>query len=339
MKVVRIVGDLERSFKKWRSEEIELFEVNETGKTKIDIEHIRDNIRIEIKKKVSDWILKTNGHGPLKRKSDSDDDGSLHSKMKNCKVDDTNKMRLRSAFPRTARLAASEEMDIIVPVDMSKTFQKRRNFILSKNPSVLLVKEKYPDLFSCAGVQNELDRIFFAGKCKRFISNIEKFTPHILSIAKENDPLILTTMRKVKLYQIPMQKKYAQEVGAILFCSSISNETSSFLKLANNDFEISDFPYLECDATEDELFLNEHPFKVFVEGIRLCEAENLKEAILCLVASYFIFNIKYPVSSFCSLVMFEKLFLEASDTDEEEIELHAMQIIKWIKLKCHYMLN
>ncbi|GIX99515.1 hypothetical protein CEXT_7931 [Caerostris extrusa] len=167
--------------------------------------------------------------------------------MKNCKVDDTNKMRLRSAFPRTARIAASEEMDIIVP---------------------------------CAGVQNELDRIFFAGKCKRFISNIEKFTPHILSIAKENDPLILTTMRKVKLFQIPMQKKYAQEVGAILFCSSISNETSSFLKLANNHFETSDFPYLECDATKDELFLNEHPFKVFVEGIRLCEAENLKEAIL-----------------------------------------------------------
>lgn len=51
-----------------------------------------------------------------------------------------------------------------------------------------------------------------------------------------------------------------------------------------------------------------------VEGKHLCEASNFPEAILCLMASFFIFNINYPESCQCTLTVIEKVFLKANDT-------------------------
>lgn len=71
-----------------------------------------------------------------------------------------------------------------------------------------------------------------------------------------------------------------------------------------------------------------------VEGQRLCETSNLCEAVLCLVASFFIFNIDYPESCKCTLTVIEKVHLKANDTmvmddkTEQWIKLLTMREIK-----------
>ncbi|GFY48017.1 DUF5641 domain-containing protein [Trichonephila inaurata madagascariensis] len=235
---------------------------------------------------------------------------------------------------QSKRLAASEKVDLAKASDlMVKSFDKRRNFILIERPAVSFVKEKFPLLFSCTEVCKELDRIFYDGKCQEFISNIEKYAPHILSAARDDDPLLRTTQEKMKLYETSTQRKYAQEVGAILMVSSLMHEKRNYLKLLDHHYDISNFPYIETLSKLDEIFFDQHIYKVYAENLLLCEASDLKEALLCLIASYFIFNIKYPDTSFRTFVVFEKLFLEASDTDENEIDVSVTQIIRSIQLK------
>lgn len=68
-----------------------------------------------------------------------------------------------------------------------------------------------------------------------------------------------------------------------------------------------------------------------VEGHHLCETSNLCEAVLCLVASFFIFQISYPKSCCETLIAFEKLYLEV---DESEIDNDwTNKIIKFYKEK------
>ncbi|GFU33703.1 DUF5641 domain-containing protein [Nephila pilipes] len=235
---------------------------------------------------------------------------------------------------QSKKLAASDKIDSAVATDlMAKSFDKRRNFILVERPVVSFVKEKYPLLFNCTEVRNELDRIFYNGKCQEFISNIEKYAPHVLSMARDDDPLLETTKKKMELYPTNIQKKYAQEVGAILMISSLMHEDRIYLKLLDNTIPSSHFPYIESSAKLDDIFFDQHLFRVYAEGQYLCEASDLKEALLCLIASYFIFNIKYNDFSFGTLVVFEKLFLEANDTDENDIDIAVLQIIRSIQLK------
>ncbi|KAF8783096.1 uncharacterized protein LOC129963396 [Argiope bruennichi] len=235
---------------------------------------------------------------------------------------------------QSKKLAAADKIDAAIATDlMLKSFDERRNFILIKCPFAKFVKEKYPLLFSNAEVRNELDRIFYDGKCTEFIANIEKYSPHILSITRDDDPLLLTTQSKMKSFKTVAQKKYAQDVGALLMISSLVHEDRNYLKLIDNNVNPGDFPYIECDAKQNDLYFDQHIFRIYVENIMLCEASDFKEAILCLVASYFIFNIKYPDANFSTLVTFEKLFLEANDTDENEIDLALKQIIRSIQLK------
>ncbi|GFX62311.1 uncharacterized protein TNCV_407061 [Trichonephila clavipes] len=182
-------------------------------------------------------------------------------------------------------------------------------------------------------VRKELDRIFYTGKCQEFISNIEKHAPHILSAARDDDPLLKTTQKQIELLETSDQKKYAQEVGAILMISSLVHERGNYLKLLDHHYDDSDFPYINVLANLDEIFFDEHIYTVYAENLLLCEAKDLKEALLCLIASYFIFNIKYQDTSFRTFVVFEKLFLESSDTDETEIAISVIQIIRSIQLK------
>lgn len=71
-----------------------------------------------------------------------------------------------------------------------------------------------------------------------------------------------------------------------------------------------------------------------VEGKHLCEASNFPEAVLCLMASFFIFNIDYPESCKCTLTVIEKVHLKANDTmvmddkTEQWIKLLTMREIK-----------
>ncbi|GFY50878.1 hypothetical protein TNIN_256991, partial [Trichonephila inaurata madagascariensis] len=125
----------------------------------------------------------------------------------------------------------------------------------------------------------------------------------------------------------------AQEVGAILMISSLMHERRDYLKFLDQLYDESDFPYIKAFANLDDIFFDQHIYTVYVENNRLCEASDLKEALLCLIASYFIFNIKYQDTSFRALVVFEKLFLEDNDTDEDEIDMSVTQIIRSIQLK------
>ncbi|GFU42001.1 DUF5641 domain-containing protein [Trichonephila clavipes] len=128
---------------------------------------------------------------------------------------------------QSKKLAASEKVDLAKATDlMVKSFDKRRNFILIEKPAVSFVKEKFPLLFSCTEVCKELDRIFYTGKGLEFISNIEKYAPHILSAARDDDPLLRTTQEKMKLYETAIQKKSVQKVWTtcdsfLLICGSV----------------------------------------------------------------------------------------------------------------------
>lgn len=64
-----------------------------------------------------------------------------------------------------------------------------------------------------------------------------------------------------------------------------------------------------------------------VEGKHVCEASNFPEAVLCLMASFFIFNINYPESCKCTLTVIEKVHLKANDTVDVDDKTQ-----QWIKL-------
>lgn len=63
----------------------------------------------------------------------------------------------------------------------------------------------------------------------------------------------------------------------------------------------------------------------------MCEASNLCEAVLCLVASFFIFQIEYPKDCCNTLTAFEKLYLDVDVT--QEMNDWTCQIIKFYKEK------
>ncbi|CAL1287851.1 unnamed protein product [Larinioides sclopetarius] len=300
-------------------------------------------------------LLEDSYHPPLKRRREDD---SIRPVMKNRKVqvDAVNLIANKTSYTQTdsslekptlntsiatndiivqsKRLATADKIDTAIANDlMAKSFDKRRNFILIERPMASFVKEKYPLLFSNAEVKNEIDRIFYDGKCTEFFQNIEKYAPHILSIARDDDPLLLTIQQKIEAFQTTPQKKYAQEVGALLMLSSLMQEGREYLKLDDTDCNPGDFPHIMCKARMNDIYFDQHIYRVFVERIMLCEASDFKEAILCLIGSYFIFNIKYPDTNFNTLVTFEKLFLEANDTDETELDLAVRQIIRSIQLK------
>ncbi|KAG8200453.1 hypothetical protein JTE90_000535 [Oedothorax gibbosus] len=232
------------------------------------------------------------------------------------------------------RYAKKEKKDPAIIADlMEKSFQDRRIDIMKNKPMVQGVRESYPLLFNIAEVRNELDRILYIGKCEEFLANVEKYADIILHMTNDKDPLLKTITEKVKGAATIAQKKYAVEVGSILMLSNLIGETRSFLKLRDTSFDPGDHPYIEGDAKINEIFFDQYTFKVYTERVLLCEASDFKEAILALMASFFIFNISYPDSSFNTLVIMEKLYLEACDTEDTDIDDNVRQIIKQIQLK------
>ncbi|GBN44209.1 hypothetical protein AVEN_32713-1, partial [Araneus ventricosus] len=175
-------------------------------------------------------LLEDSYHPPLKRRKEDD---SVRPEMKNRKVqvDAANLIATKTAYTQTdelihykpslntsiaandiitqsKRLASEDKIDAAAANNlMSKSFDKRRNFILIERPFTSFVKEKYPLLFSNAEVKNEVDRIFYVGKYSEFLGNIEKYAPHILSIARDDDPLLLATRHKMDGFKTPAQKK------------------------------------------------------------------------------------------------------------------------------------
>ena len=88
------------------------------------------------------------------------------------------------------------------------------------------------------------------------------------------------------------------------------------------------YPYIDASLYSlNRIFFDDILFHIKVEGEELCEASNFPEAILCLMATFFIFNIDYPPRCRCTLTIIEKVFLEANDTMEMD-EITE----QWIKL-------
>ncbi|GIY99032.1 DUF5641 domain-containing protein [Caerostris extrusa] len=300
-----------------------------------------------------------NNHGSLKRKDNSGDVQPTAPEMKNRRIQVTasNLIVYKTTQTQTdelinyqssldssrtnndiivqsKKLASAEKIDVAKATDlMAKSFDKRRNYIIVERPAVSLVKERYPLLFSYREVLHELDRILYDGKSKEFLENIGKYAKYILSMADDKDPLLKTINDKKASYQTKVQKDYAEQVGAILMISSLAKESRSFLKLTDNVIDTAYYPYIECNARRNDIFFDQYLFKIYVEGVFLCEAPDFKEALLCLVASYFIFNISYPENAFGTFVFFEKLFLDANDTEDSQIDIYDKQIIAGIKLK------
>ena len=77
------------------------------------------------------------------------------------------------------------------------------------------------------------------------------------------------------------------------------------------------YPHIDVSTYSlAEIFSNEISYSVIVEGQHLCETSSFSEAILCLVASFFIFNIVYPTNCHQTLTAFEELYLDEKISTE-----------------------
>ncbi|XP_021003125.2 uncharacterized protein [Parasteatoda tepidariorum] len=240
----------------------------------------------------------------------------------------------KDLITESKRLARSEKKDAVkVRSLMDKTFEERRHFILLKNPILHLVKEKYPLLFSTDEVINELNRIFYDKKAEEFLSNIKKYSTTIINLVEENHPLAKTIKEANDKASTVSQKSYARQVGSLLAISNVVRERRTFLHTEDEPCEKNNYPRIEAPCEVSEIFEDVITYKIIVEGLILCEASNFPEAILCLLSSYFIFNISYPEQSFNTFVLMEKIFLDANDTDVNDVDEDTNQFIRYIKLK------
>ncbi|XP_054720082.1 uncharacterized protein LOC129229739 [Uloborus diversus] len=216
---------------------------------------------------------------------------------------------------------------------MQKTFSERQRYIYSKRPPAKMTREIYPLLFSLEEVKNELERIFNFGKCREFLKNVQKFSGCILENAR--DTALCKIARKIiQKSETEEQSKYALQVGALLCLPVALREEASFLRLKNQANICGEYPYIHAPTLdlEDVFLLQERAvFKIVVEGITLCTTALFPEAILCLMASFYIFNINYTPATYRTYVAMEKLFLEGNET--EEVDGFTSQLIKYFKLK------
>ncbi|XP_035222472.1 uncharacterized protein LOC118195292 isoform X2 [Stegodyphus dumicola] len=216
---------------------------------------------------------------------------------------------------------------------LAESYDNRRHFILHDLPLVQHVKEKYPLLFTFEEVKNELERICHHGVCDDFLKNIEKYAETVLHSVPSTDPLLMKTFRKLERCTTEIQKNYARNVGSILLLSNFAKEERKYIRLLDKDIDPGDFPHIDARTSKmSELFHDSVVFKIVVEGNLLCEAFTFGEAILCLVAAFYIFNISYPDENFNTYVLFEKLYLESNETID--IDDCLQQSLKFLKLKC-----
>lgn len=94
------------------------------------------------------------------------------------------------------------------------------------------------------------------------------------------------------------------------------------------------YPHIDAPCSLKEIFVDDVIFSVIVENRKLCEAPNFLEAILCLMASFFIFHIDYPKNYRQTLVVIEKLYLKSLCVEDTTvISEQASQMIKMLQLK------
>lgn len=94
------------------------------------------------------------------------------------------------------------------------------------------------------------------------------------------------------------------------------------------------YPHINASCHNlKELFFDNLLYQIVVEGHTLCEATDFLEAILCLVASFFIFNIDYPESCRRTLIAIEKLYLNANDT--KDLDDLTIQTVKLLQLEAN----
>lgn len=237
------------------------------------------------------------------------------------------------ALVKLKKLATENEKN---PAEIEKlmdaSFDDRRHFILLKAPLVAAVREKYPMLFSVNEIKRELDRLFYSGKSEDFMNNIDKYSTIILDECGRNSDIYNETAKTVKYVFTEEQRHYAKAVGSILGVPKLVKEPLNFIKTVDNPCKTDIYPYVDASHhTVQEIYFDDVIFKIIVEDQLLCEAKSFKEAILCFVASFFIFNIGYTESCKNSLIIFEKLYLCANET--LDFDTHTEQMIKLLKLK------
>lgn len=215
---------------------------------------------------------------------------------------------------------------------MEASFDGRRTFILLST-CVADVKQKYPLLFSADEVKNEIDRLFYNGKCREFLSNIDKYSTYVLEKCAENEEIFIRTMENEEKSKTAEQKKYVKAVGSILALPNLVHETLGFVNLPENPCQNDIYPYINGSANfMKDIFSYNHSFEVMVEDTVLCKASNFIEAILCFMASFYIFHLNYPINCQKTMIVFEKLYLCAFDTKDDDIDERTKELIKILKL-------
>lgn len=219
---------------------------------------------------------------------------------------------------------------------MDDTFNARRHFILMDAPLLRAVEDKFPLLFSVDEVKNELERLFYPGKCEEFFHNIQKYSSVIIDNCDPSNEIYARTIKSIERAKTKEQKRYAKAVGSILLLPTLMKEKLGFLNLQDNDCRNDIFPYIDASVhVLKEVFFDNLLFKVITEQRELCVASDFKEAVLCLMASFFIFNINYPETCDQTLILFEKLYLCANDTSDDLVVGDTQQMIKFLKLKAN----
>ncbi|XP_054721284.1 uncharacterized protein LOC129231061 [Uloborus diversus] len=215
---------------------------------------------------------------------------------------------------------------------MDKTYDDRRIYILSDNPRVEYVKEKYPHLFTTSQMRAELDRIFYPGKCEEFLQKISFYSRVIVD---NTDCYIMQGEVKDVVDKAPSEEEqnYAIEVGSILLLPPTVYDEMTFLRFEIPN-EQENYPYI-CADTKDykDFYVKGLLFRVIVEQVKVGETYNFLEAVLLFFACFYVFDIEYPERSRKTLVMMEKLYLGLRDDDSSELCDECLAALKFISSK------
>ena len=93
--------------------------------------------------------------------------------------------------------------------------------------------------------------------------------------------------------------------------SIVSNLKDDFDEFhLTNDDDVSSYPMLR-DSTNSK----EKVWRVLIEGIEIMSAKDLLDAFVGLLATYYIFNLAYPLTLSSSLSFFQFALLKINDSE------------------------
>lgn len=207
---------------------------------------------------------------------------------------------------------------------MGLTLYSRREDIL-RGATVVEILGKYPWLKKSA--------MFFLNEFKRITeveidSRIEDF------LDTYGNSILLMIRSKIKDTDLLMtglidnrgsgpNEKYRVACIAILGVPFLFSEARNAIIGQENP---GPGPFLQYSCAPDR-FIDLTSFTLFVDGVKVVQADDLIEGFACLFASFYVFNIAYPKQIEMSVSLFERLFLKTGAQKQGKAGRRVVSVI------------